>query len=77
MLIGYFNAAESNYDAVNIIHENTCYKATLVTSILLLLTVFNSFQNMSTFCPGLSGFHRLAVTVPQTSFRKSAPKELH
>ena len=48
LLVGYFNAAESepvhDHDAVNIVHENTCYKITLVTSILLLLTVLIAFK---------------------------------
>ena len=36
----------------------------------------NSFQNTSTFCTGLSDFHKLVVTVLKTSFRKTAPRRI-
>ena len=34
----------------------------------------NSFQNTSTFCTGLSDFHKLVVTVLKTSLRKTIKK---
>ena len=88
MLTGHFNAEESklvlaqflhDYNAVNKIHENTCYKSMNNRSWIDLVSTnsHNSFQNMSTFCTGFSDFHKLVVTVSKTYFRKTAPAELH
>ena len=88
MLIGDFNAEESDptlaqflhdYNAVNIIHKYTCYKSMNNPSCidLIITNSANSFQNTSTFCTGLSDFQKLLVTVLKTSFRKTAPKEIH
>ena len=44
---------------------------------LIITTSPNSLQNISTFCKGLSDFHKFIVTVLKTSFRKVAPNELH
>ena len=88
LLIGDFNAEESepvlaqflhNYNAVNIIYENTCYKSITNSSCidLIITKSHNNFQSTSTFCKGLSDFHKLALIVLTTSFRKTAPKEIH
>ena len=88
MLTGDFNVEESesmlaqflhDYIAVNIIHENTCYKSmdNLSCIDLIITSCANSFQNMSTFCTRLSDFYNFLVTVLKTSFRTRAPKELH
>ena len=37
----------------------------------------NSFLGTSTFCTGLSDFHKLVVAVLKTPFRKEAPKKIH
>ena len=85
LLIGDFNAKESkpvlaqflhDYNAVNIIHENTCYKNMNNPSCidLIITNSLNSFQNTSTFCIGLSDFHKLEVTALKTFFRKMASK---
>ena len=44
---------------------------------LIITNSPNSLRNTSTFCTGLSDFHKLAVTVYKTSFRKTTPKEIH
>ena len=88
LLIRDFNGEESepvlaqflhDYNAVNIIHENTCYKTMNNPSCIDLIVTSspNSFQCTSTFCTGLSDFRRLEVTALKTSFRKTAPKEIH
>ena len=88
MLIGDFDAEGSelvlaqflhDYNAVNIIHENTCYKSMNKPSCidLIITNSPNGFQNTSTFCTGLADFHKLEVAVLKTSFRKTAPKEIH
>ena len=88
MLIGDFIAEESepvlaqflhDYNAVNIIHENTGYKIMNNPSCidLIITNSPNSFQSTSTFCAGLSDFHKLVVTVLKTSFKKTVSKEIH
>ena len=85
MLIVDFNADKSepalvqflrDYNAVNIIHEDTsCKSMNNPNCIDLIITNSpNSCQNTSTFCTGLFDFHKLVVTVLKTSFRKTAPK---
>ena len=37
---------------------------------LIITNSPNSFQNTSTFCTGLSDFHKLVVTILKMSFRK-------
>ena len=44
---------------------------------LIVTNSLNSLQKTSTFCTGLSNFHKLVVTVLKTSFRKTASKEIH
>ena len=71
MLIGDFNAEESEAvlvqflhysNAVNITHENTCFKSITDSP--------NSFQSALTFCTGLSDFYKLVVTVLKISSEK-------
>ena len=70
LLIVDFNADKSepvlvqflrDYNAVNIIHENTCYKSMNNPSCidLIITNSPNSFQSMSAFCKGLFDFHNL------------------
>ena len=65
LLIGGFDAEASeeflhNYDAVNIIHENTCYKSMnnsrCIDSTCIITNRPNSFKNTSAFCTVLSDF---------------------
>ena len=49
---------------------------TSCTNLIIIISP-NNFQNNLTFCTGLSDFHKLVMTVLQTFFRKTAPKEFH
>ena len=73
LLIGDFNVEESEpvleqflhgYNALNIVHENTCYKSMKNTSCidLIITSSPNSFQRTPIFCKQLSDFHKLVVT---------------
>ena len=89
MLICDFNVKESEpvlaqilhnsfFHAVNIIHQNACYKSINNRNCSdLIISNSPNFQSASTFCTGLFDFHKLVVTVLKTSFRKTAPKEIH
>ena len=88
LLIVHFNWKEfepvlaqflHGYNAVNIINENKCHKSMNNPSYINLIITNSpiSFQNASDFCTGLPVFHNLVVTVFKTSFRKTAPKEIH
>ena len=46
----------------------------LVAYILLLLTALTDFKMRQL---SAQGYHKLAMTILKTSFRKTAPKELH
>ena len=85
LLIGGFDAEASeeflhNYNAVNIIHENTCYKSmnnsSCIDSTCIITNRPNSFKNTSAFCTVLSDFHWLLVTVLKISFRKTVSNEI-
>ena len=43
---------------------------------LIITNSTKSFQSTSTFCTGLSDFHKFAVAVLKISFRKTAPKKI-
>ena len=69
--MGDFNAEQSepvlaqflqDYNAVNIVHENRCYKSMNNPSYidLIITNSPNSFQNASTSCAELSDFHKLS-----------------
>ena len=83
--MGDFNAGLDNavlkdfcnlYNLTNLINKATCYKNPNNPSCIdLLLTNFPKyFQNSSVIETGLSDFHKMAVTVIKTNFRKLEPK---
>ena len=87
VLIGDFNSDESephlldflnNYNAKNLIHEKTCFKNKDNPSCidLILTNSSKSFQNTNVMSTGLSDFHKLVLTVINTSFQKMKPKEI-
>ena len=62
----------------SLIKEHTCFKFVTNPSCidLILTTRPDSFQNSSVIETGICDFHKLAVTVLKTSFRKKPPKVL-
>ena len=88
MLVGDFNAEESEpclsqflyeYNAKNIVKENTCFKNALNPSCIDLFITNSplSFQNTTTVTNGLSDFHKMVITVMKMSFKKHSPIERH
>ena len=57
-----------SYNAVNIIMKRHMNNPSCID--LIINNSPNSFQNTSTFCTGLSDFHKLVVTILKMSFRK-------
>ena len=64
------------YDPNNLVNEKTCFKSKNNTSSidLFIANSSNSFQNTSTMSTGLSDFHKIVVTVLNTTFLKSKPR---
>ena len=73
MLVGDFNAEESEpclsqslyeYNAKNIIKENTCFKNALNSSCIDLFITSSSlsFRNTIAVSNGLSNFHKMVIT---------------
>ena len=88
MLVGDFNMEESEpcllqflyeYNAKNIVKENTCFKNALNPSRIDLFITNSplSFQNTIAVFNGLSNFHKIVITVMKMSFRKHSPIERH
>ena len=88
MLVGDFNAEESEpclsqflyeYNAKNIVKENTCVKNALNPSCIDLFITNSplSFQNTIAVSNGLSDFHKMVITVMKMSFKKHSPTERH
>ena len=88
MLVGDFNAEESEpclsqflyeYNAKNIVKENTCFKNALNPSCIDLFITNSplSFQNTIAVSNGLSDFHKMVITVMKMSFKKHSPIERH
>ena len=86
MLAGDFNAEESKpwisqfideYNAKNIVQEDTCFKSVLNPSCidLLITNSLLSFQNTIAVSNGLSGFRNMVITVMKMSFKKHSPIE--
>ena len=59
-------------------NESTCFKNVENPSCidLFLTNNWRSFQNTTTLCSGLSDFHKMCLTVLQTTFQKAKPKEI-
>ena len=88
MLVGDFNAEESEsclsqflyeYNAKNIVKENTCFKNALNPSCIDLFITNSplSFQNTIAVSNGFSDFHKMVITVMKMSFKKHSPIERH
>ena len=88
MLVGDFNMEESEpcllqflyeYNAKNIVKENTCFKNAFNPSRIDLFITNSplSFQNTIAVFNGLSNFHKIVITVMKMSFRKHSPIERH
>ena len=86
MLVGDFNAEEpclsqflSEYNAKNIVKENTCFKNALNPSCTDLFITNSplSFQNTIAISNGLSHFHKMVIAVMKMSFKKHSPIERH
>ena len=58
------------YNAKNLVQENTCFKSIDNTSCidLFLTNSYQNFQNTITVATGLSDVHKMAVTVMKTTF---------
>ena len=67
-----------SYDLKNLVRVPTCHKNPENPSCigLLLTNKRLCFQDTNAFETGLSGFHKLVVTVMKTYFRKMKPKSL-
>ena len=88
MLVDDFNAEESEpclsqfvyeYNAKNIVKENTCFKNVLNPSCIDLF-ITNSplnFQNIISISNGLSDFHKMVITIVKMSFKKHFPTQRH
>ena len=82
-MITDFNAEEyvlvlaqflNDYNAVDLIHEDTCYKSinNLSCVDLIITNISNSFQNTSTFRKCLSDFHKRVVRLSSKMFQKKS-----
>ena len=87
LLMGDFNAQVGepdidtflqDYDAKNIVKDNTCFKSIDNPSCvhLFITNYANSFQNTKVISSGLSDCHKMVVTVLKTTFHKSKPREI-
>ena len=58
------------------VKENTCFKSIDNPRCidLFLINSYRNFQNTTTIATGLSGFHKMAITVLKTTFPKAKPK---
>ena len=85
LFIGDFNAGIedasmknfcSSYNLRSMINKPTCFKNPDKPSCidLILTNCSRSFQNSCAIETGLSGFHKLVVTVLKTAYKKSKPK---
>ena len=85
LIMGDFNSEMSEepmkefceiFNLKNLVKEATCYKSTLhPTCIDLMITNrCRCFQNTEVVETDLSDFHKMAITVLRTSFKKAPPK---
>ena len=86
MLVGNFNTKESEpclsqflyeYNANSIIKESICFKNVLNPSCidLFITNISLNFQNTIGITNGISGLHKMVITVMKMSFKKHAPIE--
>ena len=66
------------YNLSNLVNEKTCYKSLQnPTCIDPFLTNCNkSFQLTKTISTGISDFHKMILSVLNTTFKKSKPREI-
>ena len=66
----------STYNLKNLVNKPTCFKTIDHPNCidLILTNKTRYFQNTSVLETGLSDFHRLTVTIMNTSFQKQVPK---
>ena len=88
LLVGDFNAEDTEpclsqflyeYNAKNIVKENTCFKNALNPSCIDLFITNSplSFQNTIAASNGLYDFHKMVIVVMKMSFKKHTPIERH
>ena len=67
------------YNLSNLVKEPTCFKNPLNPSCidLILTNRKKSFQSAHTIETGLSDWHKMAVTVMKTYFKKQSPKVIY
>ena len=87
LLVGDFNSNVTdlqlseflnNYNAKNLVHDMTCFKSKDNPSCidLLLTNSPRNFQNTCAITTGLSDFHKMVISVINTSFLKTKHKEI-
>ena len=87
ILAGDFNAEVSEvnlsnfldiYGLKSLVHEKTCYKSIENPSCidLILTNCSKSFQKTNVISSGISDFHKRIVTVMQTTFPKTKPRQI-
>ena len=66
------------YHLKNLVKENTCFKSIENTSCVdhFLTKCSKSFQNTFATSTGISDFHKMTVTVLESTFKKVKPKEI-
>ena len=85
LLVGDFNAQDTEpilcnfmnqYNAKNLVRDKTCFKNIENPSCvdLFITNSYRSFQNTKVLSTGLSDFHKMAITVLKTKFKKLPPK---
>ena len=73
-----FFCSSSSYNLTNMVNKATCKNPAKSTCTDLILTNCpRSFQNSCVIETELLDFHKMAVTVMKTSYRKSQPKTIH
>jgi len=66
----------NQYNAKNLVRDKTCFKNIENPSCvdLFITNSYRSFQNTKVLSTGLSDFHKMAITVLKTKFKKLPPK---
>ena len=66
------------HELCNLVKEKTCFKIMQNPSCIDLLLTNNvyAFQQATAICTGLSGCHKLVLTVLKTTVPRSQPKEI-
>ena len=68
----------NGYDSKSLVNDETCFKnpenPRCIDIFIKIIT--GSFQKTTAVTSGLSGFHKMIVTVCKTSFQKSKPEKI-